>query len=100
MNHEDVRLEDEFRSLVIIWRRKWGTDSKQKERKNKSPRMEVIIVHMSVTMVMGKEPIRRSDLHELRCSENLRGISLKSRLDGKNSVGYSDLIVIQHYGEA
>lgn len=71
MNHEDVRLEDEFWNLVIIWRRKWSINSKQKERRNKSPRMDVIIVRMSVIMVMGKEAVRKSDLHELRCLEYL-----------------------------
>lgn len=69
-------------------------NSKQKERRNKSPRMEVIIIQMSVIMVMGKETIRRPDLHELRCLENPGVISLKSRLDGKNCVRYSDLIAI------
>lgn len=54
----------------------------------------MIVVNKSVIMVVGKEAIRTPDLHELRCLENLRGVSLKSKMDGENYVRYSDLIVI------
>ena len=63
-------------------------------KSDKIPRLEVIVVNKSVIMVVGKEAIRTPDLHELRCLENLRGVSLKSRMDGENYVRYSDLIVI------
>lgn len=38
-------------------------------------KMEMMIVHLNVIMVMGKETIRRSDLLELRRLENLIAIS-------------------------
>lgn len=38
-------------------------------------KMEMMIVHLNVIMVMGKEIIRRSDLLELRRLENLIAIS-------------------------
>lgn len=62
--------------------------------------MEMMIVHLNVIMVMGKETIRRLDLLELRRLENLIQLFLKSRMDGESYITYSDVIVIQHYGEA
>ena len=59
MNHEDVRLEDELWSYHL--EEKVGYEFSAEEKKEfsaeggKSLRMEVIIVHMSVIMVMGKE---------------------------------------------
>lgn len=45
--------------------------------------MEMILTHLSMVMIMGKESIRKLDMLELRYLENLLAISLK-RMDGEN----------------
>lgn len=43
----------------------------------------MIIIHMSMVMIMGKESIRKLDMLDLRCLEILVALSLK-RMGGEN----------------